>query len=517
MNKFSIGGILSLALCLSLHAADSYVWLKNNTPISWKIKFEKYEPRQGDKLEKGKKWNIGKTKIGPWYAWTEKDDALLSFENEKGKHVWTLTLQGELGKIQLPELGVAVGTIDKKVYGTLAGKGVAVGAYPFIGPKEDLRVKEKEKPIDIGTWKINKGTIKGLDRDYVFAITCKMDGDELYIDIYDVNPYIFPKTSGDKNKINVVVYNVYFINAPGVGKGRDKRALLIPPKLKDADVVIFCEVFDDESRGILLEGMQKQGFKYSTAILGSGFEAKGHKDEFRNKPLEQPFVVDLNSSKFKSDKKYQQAGEGEHSIGLMDGGVIIVSKYPFKKVREWVYEKGVSWDAKAHKGAIYAVVDKDGKDYHIFGTHPQAPYGAGGRGENLKQETLDKILSQYKTLRTFIESQNIPKDEPVLIGGDLNIDKYPSTKPGSLDKVLKILKAEHPKNIGFPYSADKTGTLDRKKDNPRQLIDHVVYLKDFQNPKDSFNEVLVFRTEQPWDKDYYDLSDHYAVLGYFKF
>ncbi len=508
MNKLPVSFLGSLLLCTTLHAIldNSYVWVRNNSPASWSIEFDKYDRREGDALEKGKYWSIGKTYLGPWDAGTNKKDVAFRFANEDGIHSWVFKLRGVIDNVKLPERYLRVGSIDKKVFGLIKGDDMA-----------STSVNEKEKETEVATWGIDKRKVKGLKRDRSFIFRAEIDGDDFYFDIYDSNPNVFPSTKGDKDRINVVAYNVYFINAPTVGKGRDKRAKLIPVRLKDADVVIFCEVFDDGSREILLEGMRKYGFKYSTAILGSAFEEKGHKDEMRNQPLVQPFVVDLQSSKFQHDKKYRRAGEGEHGIGIMDGGVIIVSKHPFAKTVEWVYEKGVSWDAKAHKGALYALVNKDGKFYHIFGTHPQAPYGAGGQGEDLKQKTLDKILSQYKSLRKFIESQDIPENQPVIVGGDFNIDTYASTKPGSFKKLLNILNARKPKNIGFPYSADRTGTLGREKDSPRQLLDHVVYIKDYQVPKKSFNEVLIFRTLKPWDDDHFDLSDHNAVLGYFKF
>jgi len=512
MRKMCILPIILVLLNVSFTFADSYVWLKNNTPLSWSIKLGKYIARKGKKLQKGKDWKINKKSIAKWDAWSEKDDALLLFKKKDGEQFWNFELNGNLDNVKLPKLDLSVGTVNKKMVATLKG---SVGKQNV-----DIKVKEKERPIAVYSLRIKKGEIKGLDRDYELNFTLKMDGGDLYVDIYAAHPYVFPSTKGNANKINVVAYNVYFINAPGVGRGRDKRVKFIPKKLRDADVVIFCEAFDDGVRRELLEGMKKVGFKYSTQILGAGYMKQGRKDELRNKPLEQS-IINFSSPRFSNKKDvYSQGGEGEPKTPtlFMDGGIIIVSKYPIKKAVELVYEKGTSWDKLAHKGAVYAQINKDGKDYHVFGTHPQAPYGAGGKGEKLPQKTLDKIFSQFKRLKQFIGSQEIPKNEPVIVGGDFNIDKYPSTKPGSYEKVLKILNAVHPENIGFPYSADNTGTLDRKKEDARQLLDHVVYINGYQKPKKSFNEVMVFRTKIPWDKKKaYDLSDHYAVLGYFDF
>ncbi len=38
------------------------------------------------------------------------------------------------------------------------------------------------------------------------------------------------------------------------------------------DVLMLCEVFDDDARKVVLEGLKDKGYKYSTCILGKDFD-----------------------------------------------------------------------------------------------------------------------------------------------------------------------------------------------------------------------------------------------------
>ena len=54
-------------------------------------------------------------------------------------------------------------------------------------------------------------------------------------------------------------------------KAQEERAALIAPFLKPFDVAILSEAYDDDAREILLEGLRREGFLYSTHILASAY------------------------------------------------------------------------------------------------------------------------------------------------------------------------------------------------------------------------------------------------------
>ncbi len=240
------------------------------------------------------------------------------------------------------------------------------------------------------------------------------------------------------DKLNILALNVYLMEIKVAGitiekkPGIAKRASLIAQYIQGYDVIIFSEIFVNELRGQLLYNLKKYGYKYSTCILGSGFLSKRNKNKGRlGEVLNQPFIVKFDHPSFGKIPLYTQGGHGENLFtkGVLkpsSGGIIIVSKYPITQAKEFIYKSsGWSEDRLEKKGAVYAKVNKMGKYYHIFGTHPEAVL------EHIK-------LDQLRELKRFADLLHIPKSEPILFGGDMNID----TK--DIQKMLSILNAKNP-------------------------------------------------------------------------
>lgn len=129
----------------------------------------------------------------------------------------------------------------------------------------------------------------------------------------------------------------------------------------------------------------------------------------------------------------------------------------------------------AKKGAVYAKINKNGNLYHIFGTHPEA--------------VIEKVkLDQLKELKQFIDSLQIPKTEPIIVGGDMNIDT------NNIPKMLKILDAKNPRLIGDEkFSADPyknqlkhLGNMDIQK-----RLDYLLLIKGHVQPnsKTSYTQI----------------------------
>ena len=110
-------------------------------------------------------------------------------------------------------------------------------------------------------------------------------------------------------------------------------------------------------------------------------------------------------------------------------------------------------DCLAAKGVKYARVNKTvgavSKVLNVFATHMQAWYTPEDKAVRVKQAAQ---------LRAFIDTQEIPATEPVLIAGDFNTDyvKY----PGEVDRLRSALNASIPTLVGDrPFSSDPSANL----------------------------------------------------------
>lgn len=272
--------------------------------------------------------------------------------------------------------------------------------------------------------------------------------------------------------LNLLAYNIYMRpvgTAPGnFMNGQYIRARLLPPLLTGYDVIVFSEAFDDDVRNKMLNRL-KPWYPYTTRILGS-------------------------------DRGVEQ-----------DGGVIIVSHWPIESQDQILYKDDCSGtDCLADKGVLYARINKKGYRYHIFGSHTQADSGS---------EDISVRKKQFKILKSFIDAKNIPSNEPVIIAGDLNVDK---TRYFSEYKdMLNTLNASQPATKGHSYSFDPK-TNDLASSGPSEYLDYVLYSNKHPAPKQAYNDVRMIRSDEEWkeftwEDAMWDLSDHYAVFGRFDF
>ncbi len=503
MNKKTL--IFFLLISNTLIKPGTNIYVQNNTPYNFSVKVKETKTH----LEK-KYWKKGSRNIRPWgkrtkILYTGRDTGV----KRKKKYAFHMELKptnisnGKSVTLKTQLRGKLIGSkIWKAVDGEKwqDGNGLYRRNY-FIKNKIKLRV-------------IHKFYEAGTFNDILFVINT-------------VSPKKTEKdvTPKDSKKFTILAYNIYNLN-PAVSPGIQERSEMFPERIDklgkdkktDFDVLVFSECFDDDGRKEILKRLKSFGYKFSTCILGAGFhEIKAVFD----KPIKQPYIVNFNSKKFKTNKKYQQAGEGDPPSGflkggILDGGVIIVSKHPITKTREIIYkEYEAGGDKHAKKGAVYAKINKDGKNYHLFGTHTQASY------ENVTQYSGTR-KKQFDSLKRFIDEMNISKNEPVFICGDLNIDGISKAGKKELKEVLKQTNFSLPRKKGHKYSHDNNTNdfLKKGKEKP-QLLDYIIFSKKHSQPKKASSEVLIPRTDTPWDKNWkkghFDLSDHYPVLGQFEF
>jgi endonuclease/exonuclease/phosphatase family metal-dependent hydrolase len=290
-------------------------------------------------------------------------------------------------------------------------------------------------------------------------------GDDDVEYIITKNPRVPPP---GKHELSVLAYNIYMRTGPFYNGQRERGKILGKELRRPWDVILFSEVFDDDVRNDLVQALNKD-FPHSSGILGS------------------------------------EQGIEE------DSGVLILSKWPIEGRKELLFEETCAGsDCMADKGVLYTRINKHGKRYHLFATHLDAGHDADDRAARWSQLIMAK---------NFVKAQNIPASEPVIVGGDLNIDRYAA--PQQYQDMLTILGATSPQYSGLPYSADPR-INDLSEEGPSEHLDYLLVLSDHKQPEAYPNEVILIRSAAGWkefgfEKTMYDLSDHFGVQGVFPF
>ena len=316
-----------------------------------------------------------------------------------------------------------------------------------------------------------------------------------------------PEPAASDDVLSVIAYNVYLLpshvrNIPFMGErfalAQEERAALIPRFLAPYDVVILSEAYDDGARATLLAGLRAQGFRYSTRILGTACRAASSCE--KGTVYEQALTEDA-----------PRGGEGDTWFGE-DGGVLIASRHPIGVAKELVYADCVERDCNAAKGFVYARIDKGSARYHVIGTHAQF-------GWNREQRTAK--AAQFRAIRQFIEEHSgIPRSEPIIVGGDFNV----------LSHAFDSLLDDEPLGVLAPAFRGHRFTRESRSDWARRgngYVDYVLAKKGWREPSYHSNCPMVFRSLFDFEdrtlfsavrgQGYCDLSDHWAVWGYFDY
>jgi endonuclease/exonuclease/phosphatase family metal-dependent hydrolase len=326
--------------------------------------------------------------------------------------------------------------------------------------------------------------------------------------------------------LSVLAFNVYLLptdirHVPFMGadfaKAQEERAERIARFLTPYDVVILSEAYDDDARETLLRGLRATGFVYNTHILGSAYRAAAARAKNQVYPQRRPQHACAGPEEHAAcddpneTNGFQKAGEGDVGLG-QDGGVVILSKHPIYDAKELVFESCDGRDCNAAKGFVYARIQKGHARYHVIGTHAQFGW---------RREQREARNKQFRAISEFVANgSGIPRTEPVIIGGDFNTLRL------EFDDLLDgdSLGVLEPTFLGHGYTRE---TRNDWVDAGNGYVDYVVAKKRWKAPSYSSNCPMIFRTLYDFEdtvlftsvrgKDYCDLSDHYAVWGYFDF
>lgn len=288
--------------------------------------------------------------------------------------------------------------------------------------------------------------------------------DDILFVLQEHDPWPVPVGDVDNpDVLNVLSYNVFMLSPPISLSDQGTRANYIHEHISGYDIIIFNEAFDNSARSDLTDNMI----------------------------AEYPYYTDV----------VDESGSTE------DGGVIIFSRWPIEYSEDIVYDDCDAEDCLAAKGVMYARIDKMGEKYHVFGTHTQA------WPEEQNVITRQAQLTQFKN---FMLSLEIPENEAVIYGGDLNVDKI-ANHLNEYNEMFTILNAHEPDYIGgqpYTYNQDLSSYAD---DPELEYLDYAMYDNAHRVPDVNTNEVIVLRSiaDEMWD--IFDLSDHMAVHGRFVF
>ncbi|KAJ9062611.1 hypothetical protein DSO57_1008905 [Entomophthora muscae] len=188
------------------------------------------------------------------------------------------------------------------------------------------------------------------------------------------------------DKVNLLSYN-FFLRPPGIKNNgsdykEDRLKAFCSSRLPLYDVICFQEVFAFGStrRSRLIEAGIKTGLLYHVAS-------------------KRPCIF----------------------TGI-DGGLLILSRYPIVKCASVKFKPGIHSDALANKGALYARIKvRDNFHIHVFNTHTQASYSSN---PTLEDKDVQIRLEQIIELRKFIDQNLVskPAGEPVFLLGDFNVN-----------------------------------------------------------------------------------------------
>ncbi|KAF4316976.1 hypothetical protein BBO99_00008362 [Phytophthora kernoviae] len=127
---------------------------------------------------------------------------------------------------------------------------------------------------------------------------------------------------------------------------------------------------------------------------------------------------------------------------LLNGGVMIVSKWPIIREAQHVYRGACHYsDCLAAKGVKYArllkTINGKSKIFNVFATHMQAWSTPEGRADRIQQA---------QQMRHFVDAMSIPHHEPLIFAGDFNVDNH--TFGDEVAHLVELLGAQEPQQIG---------------------------------------------------------------------
>ncbi|MGB0895029.1 MAG: sphingomyelin phosphodiesterase [Parashewanella sp.] len=292
-----------------------------------------------------------------------------------------------------------------------------------------------------------------------YEIAEKIDGDNA---VFAITPIKHHQLVSETNKLSILTYDLWGISVNG-SKKVQIRFDEMPQFFQNYDVLALEGLFDRKPTETLHTALLKE-YPYQTAKIRQ-----------RGVPIQ--------------------------------AGIYILSRYPIAKQDAVFYKTCKGFQCLATNAAIYTEIIKNGQKYHIFDTHIQS-----GNTDAQVQARMDQVTE----LSRFIQSQHIPKEEPIIIAGNFNIDML--HQPLNYQDMLTLLNSTHPDSTGYSLTYDSDVNKWADPFHPvHGYVDYLLYDNDHLTPISANLNVITPRSTIPALWNYWDLSSHFAVEGFFEY
>ncbi|QDO82131.1 phospholipase [Shewanella psychropiezotolerans] len=292
-------------------------------------------------------------------------------------------------------------------------------------------------------------------------LSFKADNTARYDDIYyALTPGKIDEQKDDnEDLLKVMTYNIWAL--PVIASHIQDRLAILPEYMRGYDVLMLQEVF-----------------------------ASGRGDFLRQLAEEYPFQTEMLN---------------KPGVNIYDGGVVLVSRFPIVNQSQYVFPDCTGTDCFTDKGVNYAEVIKGGKAYHLFATHTASFDTDTAR---------DYRQRQFRQIREFASSMNIPANEMVVYGGDFNVNKRKFEDDYA--NMLANLDASAPEYAGYTESTfdprvNKFAGAPASGGENVEYLDYIVVSNEYLTKPNNTNRVLVPRTTDPRLWKHWNLSDHFPV------
>jgi sphingomyelin phosphodiesterase len=286
-----------------------------------------------------------------------------------------------------------------------------------------------------------------------------------------------------EDDFRLLTFNVFFLPQILAPYGQQTRAELIANTefVQGQDLIILNELFEAGPSAALLNSLKGE-YPFQTPILAA------------------PFT------------------EWDASLGAFrplapgNGGVSIVSRWPIVEKVQYIYAEGCGSDGFSKKGFVYVKIDKNGKPYHVVGTHAQS------EADDCKKKTPAFVRArQFDEIRQFITDKNLPEDEVVFIGGDFNVIK---DTPEYQDLLQRLEVLEPNSYAGHHTSWDPIGNglayVQYQDFEKAEYLDYIFVSARHARPSYWHNQALDIPSPRWAQGNYYyqEYSDHYPVTAF---
>ncbi|KAG0089001.1 hypothetical protein BGZ92_005438 [Podila epicladia] len=191
----------------------------------------------------------------------------------------------------------------------------------------------------------------------------------------------------------------------------------------------------------------------------------------------------------------------------INGGVVIFSKWPIKEQHQFIFKNYCGMDGLSNKGFVQVILDYNGTNLHVYGTHMQSDDMVCGWGQAALQRALN-----LEFWRMYIDDTKVPANELIILAGDFNIER----NSAEFNSFLTNFGVDQPVSyLGHPHTLDtEDNSIARVNKGPSEYLDYVLLDKKHRAGVKSLTQtVLREKTTdfQVGSGTYNDYSDHYPV------